>query len=72
MKYYEIIETLIKVDEQSIISAVNKNGVNVNNEYYNTFISHNLIRMKLKEQILFIMMVIGRMKVILGIYETWY
>ena len=43
MKYYEIIETLIKVDEQSIISAVNKNGVNVNNEYYNTFISHNLI-----------------------------
>lgn len=31
-----------------------------------------LIRMKLKEQILFIMMVIGRMKVILGIYETWY
>lgn len=43
MKYYEIIETLIKVDEQSIISAVNKNGVNINNEYYNTFISHNLI-----------------------------
>lgn len=43
MKYYEIIETLTKVDEQSIISAVNKNYANVNNEYYNTFISHNMI-----------------------------